>query len=70
MQAGKAGLNKHRQSLLDKVPEQNQWARFEFGSLEMEDLAYLTAKTGHEFTILLHRRFLFVVNLSSGVIKG
>ena len=53
---GKAGLNKHRQSLLDKVSEQNQWARFELGSLEMEDLAYLTAKTGDEFTILRSKK--------------
>ena len=49
---GKANLNKHRQSLLERVPEQNQWAVFAYGTLEIMDLAYLTAKTGDEFTIL------------------
>jgi len=49
---GKAGLDKRRKGLLDRVPNQNDSAEFPVNSLEMEDLAYLTAKTGDEFAIL------------------
>ena len=49
---GKAGLDKRRKGLLDRVPNQNDSAEFPVGSLEMKDLAYLTAKTGDEFAIL------------------
>ena len=49
---GEAGLNAHRQSMLDRVPAIGDWAAFGHESLELKDLAYLTAKTGHEFAIL------------------
>ena len=49
---GKAGLDAHRQVMLMRVPESGQWASFERDSLELKDLAYLTAKTGDEFAIL------------------
>ena len=49
---GKAGLDARRTALLSKVPESNDWAEFKHESLEMIDLAYLTAKTGDEFAIL------------------
>ena len=49
---GNAGLNAHRQSMLDRVPEIGDSAIFKYESLELIDLAYLTAKTGHEFAIL------------------
>ena len=49
---GKAGLDKRRKGLLDRVPHQGDSAEFVPGSLEMKDLAYLTAKTGDEFAIL------------------
>ena len=49
---GNAGLNAHRQSMLDRVPEIGDWAAFRLNSLELIDLAYLSAKTGHEFAIL------------------
>ena len=49
---GKAGLDAHRQVMLMRVPDTGQWASFERGSLELKDLAYLTAKTGDEFAIL------------------
>lgn len=49
---GKAGLDKRRKGLLDRVPNQNDSAEFPVNSLEMKDLAYLTAKTGDEFAIL------------------
>lgn len=38
--------------MLNRVPEIGDFASFKHGSLEVKDLAYLTAKTGHEFTIL------------------
>ena len=46
------GLNKHRQSLLNRVPEQEQWAVFSLESIEDKDLAYLSAATGDEFALL------------------
>ena len=49
---GNAGLNAHRQAMLDRVPEIGDSAFFKYESLELIDLAYLTAKTGHEFAIL------------------
>lgn len=38
--------------MLERVPKSGDWAKYEHGHLEMSDLAYLTAKTGHEFAIL------------------
>ena len=35
-----------------RVPFSGDWARFPLNHLTMKDLAYLTAKTGHEFAIL------------------
>lgn len=52
IRSGKAGLDAHRQIMLFRVPNSGDWGRFEHGSLELKDLAYLTAKTGHEFAIL------------------
>ena len=52
VRSGKAGLDAHRQSLLERVPKAGDYAKVELGSLEMKDIAYLTAKTGVEFAIL------------------
>ena len=52
IRSGKAGLNAHRQSMLNRVPEIGDWSGFKLNSLELVDLAYLSAKTGHEFAIL------------------
>ena len=49
---GEDGLNKHRQSLLNRVPEQETWASFKVNSIEDKDLAYLSAETGDEFALL------------------
>lgn len=49
---GNAGLNPHRQVMLNRTPEVNDFASFRHESLELIDIAYLTAKTGHEFAIL------------------
>lgn len=52
---GEGGLDEHRASMLRRVPEIGDWARFPYEHLTMKDLAYLTAKTGHEFAILRGR---------------
>ena len=49
---GNGGLDPHRQAMLNKVPNSGDWESFSLNHIEMKDLAYLTAKTGHEFAIL------------------
>lgn len=49
---GTAGLNKHRQYLLSKVPDSNTWYHFPKDSIKVKDIAYLSAKTDHEFALL------------------
>lgn len=53
---GEGGLDEHRATMLRRVPEAGDWAKFPHGHLSMKDLAYLTAKTGHEFAILRGKR--------------
>lgn len=53
---GDAGLNAHRQKMLGRVPETGDWARFRLNTIELIDLAYLTAMTGHEFALLRGKR--------------
>lgn len=53
---GEGGLDEHRTSMLNRVPNVGDWARFPYEHLSMKDLAYLTAKTGHEFAILRGKR--------------
>lgn len=53
---GTAGLNQHRQALLERVPKPNDWANFAKGKVTMKDIAFLTAKTGDEFAILSGKR--------------
>lgn len=50
------GLDERRTSMLRRVPEVGDWAKFPHEYLLMKDLAYLTAKTGHEFAILRGKR--------------
>lgn len=58
---GEGGLDEHRVSMLRRVPDIGDWAKFPYEHLSMKDLAYLTAKTGHEFAILRgkHQDILF-----------
>lgn len=58
---GEGGLDEHRASMLRRVPDVGDWAKFSYEHLSMKDLAYLTAKTGHEFAILRgkHEDILF-----------
>ncbi len=46
------GLNKHRQAILNRIPEQETWASFRLNAIEDKDLAYLSAATGDEFALL------------------
>lgn len=52
VRSGKAGLDAHRQSMLNRVPEIGDWASFKYEFIMLKDLAYLTAKTGDEFALL------------------
>lgn len=58
---GKAGLDAHKRRLLSKVPKTNDWAKFDLNSIELKDLAYLTACVGDEFLLLRgkHEDILF-----------
>lgn len=58
---GEGGLDERRVSMLNRVPDVGDWAKFPHEHLAMKDLAYLTAKTGHEFAILRgkHEDILF-----------
>ena len=49
---GEAGLNQHRQSLLNRVPNQNDWAALPRDSVTIKDIAYLSAATHDEFALL------------------
>lgn len=48
----KAGLSAHRKSMLSRVPKSGQFASFKLESIEIIDLAYLSAYTGHEFALI------------------
>ena len=47
-----AGLNEHRQKLLQRVSDQECWGTFPLNSIEIKDLAYLSAATGDEFALI------------------
>ena len=49
---GDAGLNERRNSILARVPNSNDWAAFEYETIRIKDLAYLSATTHHEFALL------------------
>lgn len=49
---GTDGLDKHKQSLLDRVPTTNDWAKVTKESVSLLDVAFLSAKTQHEFALL------------------
>ena len=53
---GRYSLNAHRQNLLMRVPKPGDYVSVEANTLDLMDLAYLSAKTGHEFAILRSKR--------------
>ena len=49
---GEAGLNERRKQLLNRVPNSHDWAAFEYHSISIKGIAYLSAATHHEFALL------------------
>lgn len=49
---GNAGLNAKRRTILDRVPNSNDWAAFPKDSISIKDIAYLAAASNHEFALL------------------
>jgi hypothetical protein len=49
---GTDGLDTHKQALLDRVPNTSDWAKVDKDSVDIQDLAFLSAKTSHEFALL------------------
>lgn len=49
---GEAGLNHHRQNLLNRVPNQNDWVALRRENVTVKDIAYLSAATHDEFALL------------------
>lgn len=61
---GEAGLNQHRQSLLNRVPNQNDWAALKRDSVtikDIKDIAYLSAAIHDELIHLLKSKKLRIV---------
>jgi len=56
LRLGEAGLNAHRQNLLNRTPVTDSFASFPRNSIEIEDLAYLSAHENHEFALLRGKR--------------
>lgn len=52
----KSGLDNKRNNLLNRVPQPNDWAKFNHKSIKVKDLAYLTAASGDEFALLRGKR--------------
>ena len=51
-----AGLNTKRKGMLERVPNSGDWSKFPKDSLTTKDIAFLSAKTNHEFAILRGKR--------------
>ena len=52
IRTGRAGLDARRKRILEKIPNPGDDAVFPLGTVDLKDLAYLTAKTRDEFAIL------------------
>lgn len=49
--AGKAGLNKHRKNLFNRTVKSGDWTVISKDSVTLDDLAYLSAYTKHEYAL-------------------
>lgn len=49
---GEAGLNQHRQGLLNRVPNSGDWVALDRERVTVKDIAYLSAATRDEFALL------------------
>ena len=52
---GKAGLNKRRQNILNRLQKSGDYHRFERESISTRDLAYLSAATKNEFALFRNK---------------
>lgn len=52
IRSGNAGLTEKRMKMLDRVPNIGEYASFQHNTLEIKDLAFLSAFTNHEFALL------------------
>ena len=59
---GKAGLSKARMAILKRVPKSSDSHKFPRGKISVHDLAYLTAETGHEFSLFRGKHFDILVH--------
>ena len=48
---GEIGLNDNRRSMLNRVPDKDDWAAFQY-QIDPDDLIWLTAETGDTFAVL------------------
>lgn len=48
----KANLSTKRIQMLNRTPEPGDWANFPANSIEIKDLAFLSAYTGHEYALM------------------
>ena len=69
---GRYSLSEHRHNLLMRVPNPGDYVKVGVNSLELMDLAFLSAKTGHEFAILRgkHEDVLFHGTSTECKLKG
>ena len=67
---GEAGLNSHRKSLLDRVPNTGDWSAFRKNSITNKDIAYLSAATRDEFALLRARSEIFYFMVIKGIVKS
>lgn len=69
---GRYDLSEQRKNLLSRVPKSGDYVRLSLNSLEVMDLAYLSAKTGDEFAILRSKKedVLFHGTATSCVFDG
>ena len=59
---GKAGLSKARESILKRVPNSGDSHKFRKNKISIHDLAYLSAETGHEFSLFRGKVFDILVH--------
>ena len=58
IRSGNAGLTEKRMKMLDRVPNIGEYASFQHNTLEIKDLAFLSAFTNHEFALLRGKKAL------------
>ena len=62
---GKAGLDKRRQNILNRMPHTGDFLKLERDSISVRDLAYLSAATSNEFTLFRGKEHDIIVRGNS-----